>query len=91
MSARPHGAAADDIADAERGAEHYDLASCTYRGERCFAVRGGLGFAGPVRLLHPAGAKDAAMKAVGGFLRALGCEVRVEADGDSAKLVKKLG
>ena len=68
-----------------------DLASCTYRGERCFAVRGGLGFAGPVRLLHPAGADGAAMEAVSGFLRALGCEVRVEADGDAAKLVKKLG
>ncbi len=47
--------------------------------------------AGPVRLLHPAGAEGAAMEAVSGFLRALGCEVRGEADGDAAKLVKKLG
>ena len=70
-----------------------DLASCTYRGERCFVVRGGLGAAGagPVRLLYPAGAAEAAMEAVNGFLRALGYEVRVEADRDAPKLVKKLG
>jgi 3-hydroxybutyryl-CoA dehydrogenase len=75
-----------------------DLASCTYRGERCFAVRGGFGFAGsaidnagPVRLLHPAGAAQAAIEAVSGFLRALGGEVRVEADGDAPMLVKNLG
>ena len=70
-----------------------DLASCTYRGERCFVVRGGLGAAGagPVRLLHPAGVDGAAMEAVNGFLRALGYEVRVEADRDAPKLVKKLG
>jgi 3-hydroxybutyryl-CoA dehydrogenase len=70
-----------------------DLASCTYRGERCFAVRGGLGFEGAktVRLLHPANAERTAMEAVRGFLRALGGEVRVELDGDAPKLVKKLG
>ena len=70
-----------------------DLASCTYRGERCFAVRGGFGAAGagPVRLLHPANAGREAMEAVGGFLRTLGGEVRVELDGDAPKLVKKLG
>ncbi len=68
-----------------------DLASCTYRGERCFAVRGGLGFAGPVRLLHPAGAAEAAIEAVSGFLRTLGGDVRVEADTDTPNLVKNLG
>ena len=70
-----------------------DLASCTYRGERCFAVRGGFGAWGAktVRLLHPANAERAAMEAVRGFLRALGGEVRVELDGDAPKLVKKLG
>jgi 3-hydroxybutyryl-CoA dehydrogenase len=70
-----------------------DLASCTYRGERCFAVRGGFGAAGagPVRLLHPVGAERAALEAVSGFLRALGGEVRVELDGDAPKLVKGLG
>ena len=70
-----------------------DLASCTYRGERCFAVRGGFGAAGAgvVRLVHPAGAERAAIEAVSGFLRALGCEVRVEVDGDAPMLVKRLG
>jgi 3-hydroxybutyryl-CoA dehydrogenase len=72
-----------------------DLASCTYRGERCFAVRGfaGTAFAGgsAVRLLHPAGAGQAELRTAGDFLRALGCEVRVEADGDAPKLVKNLG
>jgi 3-hydroxybutyryl-CoA dehydrogenase len=68
-----------------------DLASCTYRGERCFAVRGGFGFAGPVRLLHPANAERAAIEVVSGFLRALGGEVRVEVDMDAPKLVKNLG
>ena len=70
-----------------------DLASCTYRGKRCFAVRGGFGAvgAGPVRLLHPANAERAAMEAVSGFLRALGGEVRVEVDADAPKLVKNLG
>jgi 3-hydroxybutyryl-CoA dehydrogenase len=73
-----------------------DLASCTYRGERCFAVRGeiaGIAFevAKPVRLLHPAGAAEAALDAVSEFLRALGGEVRVEADADAPKLVKNLG
>jgi 3-hydroxybutyryl-CoA dehydrogenase len=70
-----------------------DLASCTYRGERCFAVREGFGAAGagPVRLLHPAGAERAAIEAVSGFLRAIGGEVRVEVDADAPMLVKNLG
>jgi 3-hydroxybutyryl-CoA dehydrogenase len=73
-----------------------DLASCTYRGERCFAVRCGLAgsafeVARPMRLLHPAGAAQAALMAVSEFLRALGSEVRVEVDMDAPKLVKNLG
>ncbi len=73
-----------------------DLASCTYRGERCFAVRGGfvgssLEVGRPVRLLHPAGAAVAAIEATGEFLRALGGEVRVEVDTDAPVLVKNLG
>jgi 3-hydroxybutyryl-CoA dehydrogenase len=70
-----------------------DLASCTYRGERCFAVRGGFGFEGAktVQLLHPANAERAAIEAVRGFLRALGGEVRVEVDADAPMLVKNLG
>jgi 3-hydroxybutyryl-CoA dehydrogenase len=66
-----------------------DLASCTYRGEKCFAVRGGLG-AGGVRVLHPKGASEEAMRAVGDLLRALGRMVRVEVDTDVPMLVKNV-
>jgi 3-hydroxybutyryl-CoA dehydrogenase len=73
-----------------------DLASCTYRGERCFAVRGmveGDAFeaARPVRLLHPKDAAVEVMTGVGDFLGALGCAVRVEEDRGEAMLVKNLG
>jgi 3-hydroxybutyryl-CoA dehydrogenase len=72
-----------------------DLASCTYRGERCFAMRGlvagGASLDGGVlRLLHPAGADEGAMTAVREFLGALGGEVWVEADPDAPMLVKNL-
>jgi 3-hydroxybutyryl-CoA dehydrogenase len=70
-----------------------DLASCTYRGERCFAVRGmvaGDAFeaARPVRLLHPKRAATDSLLAVSEFLRALGCAVQVEEDRDAPMLVK---
>jgi 3-hydroxybutyryl-CoA dehydrogenase len=65
-----------------------DLASCTYRGDRCFAVRGGLVSGGAVRVVHPADASGQALEAVGAFLRALGSEVRVEEDRDAPMLVK---
>ena len=70
-----------------------DLASCTYRGERCSAVRGmvaGDAFeAGrPVRLLHPKNSSAEALTAVGDFLRTLGCTVQVEEDRDAPMLVK---
>jgi 3-hydroxybutyryl-CoA dehydrogenase len=67
-----------------------DLASCTYRSDRCFAVRGGLVSGGPVRLVHPAKAGEEALNAVGAFLRALGGEVRMEEDADAPMLVKNL-
>jgi 3-hydroxybutyryl-CoA dehydrogenase len=68
-----------------------DLASCTYRGDRCFAVRGGLEDAAsgvPLRLLHPAGVAPAALRAMANFLRALGGEVRAEVDPVPPKLVR---
>ena len=68
-----------------------DLASCTYRAEQCFAVRGGLAAGSELRLLHPAIAASGAIDAVSGFLRALGCRVRVEVDTDAPMLVKNLG
>jgi 3-hydroxybutyryl-CoA dehydrogenase len=73
-----------------------DLASCTYRGDRCFAVRGmvkGEAFeAGrAVRLLHPKVAAEPVLAGVREFLGALGCAVRVEEDRDAPMLVKNLG
>jgi 3-hydroxybutyryl-CoA dehydrogenase len=70
-----------------------DLASCTYRADRCFAVRGmveggafqeGL----PVLLLHPKSAAGGALKALGAFLEALECAVQVELDREMPMLVK---
>ena len=68
-----------------------DLASCTYRGERCFAVRGGLVAGGVVRVLAPKGAAKVALRAVVDFLGALGGEVRVEEDSVAPMLAKNLG
>jgi 3-hydroxybutyryl-CoA dehydrogenase len=71
-----------------------DLASCTYRGDRCFAVRGGLENAAsgaPLRLLHPAGVAQAALSAMADFLRALGGDPRAEIDPVPPMLVKNLG
>jgi 3-hydroxybutyryl-CoA dehydrogenase len=70
-----------------------DLASCVYRPERCVAVRGSLlrgsaAVAPVVRLLYPAAAAEATLTAVGEFLRALGVEVRQEADPDAPALMK---
>jgi 3-hydroxybutyryl-CoA dehydrogenase len=70
-----------------------DLASCVYRPERCVAVRGSLvrgdaAVAPVVRLLYPAAADEATLTAVGEFLRALGVEVRQEADADVPALMK---
>jgi 3-hydroxybutyryl-CoA dehydrogenase len=70
-----------------------DLASCTYRGERCFAVRGGLAPAtdhGPLRLLHPKLADPVGLRAVGEFLRTLGREPRTEEDADAPMLVRNV-
>jgi 3-hydroxybutyryl-CoA dehydrogenase len=67
-----------------------DLASCTYRGDRCFAVRGGFVAGGPARVVYPKGADAGALEAVSGLLLALGGEVRVEEDSDVPMLVKNL-
>jgi 3-hydroxybutyryl-CoA dehydrogenase len=67
-----------------------DLASCTYRGDRCFAVRGGLVAGAAMRVVHPATASRGVLQAVEVFLQALGGEVRVEDDQDAPMLVKNL-
>ena len=67
-----------------------DLASCVYRPQRAFALRGALipDLAHPLRLLYPASAGDAPQRALVRFLRALGHQVTVLADPDVPMLVK---
>lgn len=70
-----------------------DLASCVYRPERCVAVRGelvhgGTAVAPVVRLLYPAAVAESTLATMGGFLRALGVEVRQELDPDVPVLMK---
>jgi 3-hydroxybutyryl-CoA dehydrogenase len=70
-----------------------DLASCTYRGEQCFAVRGEfaeIARGGSVRLLHPAEFSEGSLNAITNFLRAVGGAVQVELDQDAPMLVKNL-
>jgi 3-hydroxybutyryl-CoA dehydrogenase len=70
-----------------------DLASCTYRADRCFAVRGGLANAASgraIRLLHPERADAAVLGEVRAFLRAVGCKPQVELDADAPMLVKNV-
>jgi 3-hydroxybutyryl-CoA dehydrogenase len=65
-----------------------DLASCTYRGDRCFGVRGGLGEGAAVRLLGPEAADADVVARVVGFFEALGWAVGMEVDPDVPMLVK---
>ncbi|HZY63365.1 MAG TPA: 3-hydroxyacyl-CoA dehydrogenase NAD-binding domain-containing protein [Edaphobacter sp.] len=67
-----------------------DLASCVYRPERCFAVRGGLAASSVARLLYPPSADKGALASVEGFLRSLGIEVQAEPDPDAPMLMKNL-
>jgi 3-hydroxybutyryl-CoA dehydrogenase len=70
-----------------------DLASCVYRPERCFAVRGDLvrgdaAVAPIVRLLYPAATLEPIVETVRVFLSTLGVAVQVEADPDEPALRK---
>ena len=67
-----------------------DLASCTYRGDRCFAVRGGLVAGAAMRVVHPVSASQSVLDRVSEFLRTLGGEVLAEEDQDAPMLVKNL-
>ncbi|HEV2709641.1 MAG TPA: 3-hydroxyacyl-CoA dehydrogenase NAD-binding domain-containing protein [Edaphobacter sp.] len=68
-----------------------DLASCVYRPERCFAVRGGRLAAGStVRLLYPASTDEQALTAAAVFLHSLRMEVQREPDPDVPVLLKNL-
>jgi 3-hydroxybutyryl-CoA dehydrogenase len=65
-----------------------DLASCTYRPTRCFAVRGSLTTPTTLRLLHPPTADLAILKAVADFFITLGHHPQVESDPDAPMLMK---
>ncbi len=72
-----------------------DLASCVYRPERCFAVRGNVlagdsGRRPEVRLLYPTCADDRALAAIRVFFGLLGMDVRNESDPDVPVLMKNL-
>jgi 3-hydroxybutyryl-CoA dehydrogenase len=71
-----------------------DLASCVYRPERCFAVRGdfvgGDSIKPIVRLLYPASASEQALGTTDKFLRLLGREVQIETDPDVPVLMKNM-
>ena len=65
-----------------------DLASCTYRPERCLGLRGTLGTS--VRLLYPALAEPSALAAATQFLEAAGNVVETQPDPDLPMLMKNI-
>ncbi len=67
-----------------------DLASCTYRGDRCIAVRGELGAGGAVRVLHPESASATVLGGVGEFFASMGFEVKAERDPDLPMLMRNM-
>ena len=70
-----------------------DLASCVYRPDRCFALRGSLTppSVTPLRLLHPAAATSVpSLTATRTFLETLGLAVETELDPDAPMLMKNL-
>jgi len=65
-----------------------DLASCTYRDDRCAMMRGRL--TGEVRLLSAKGTSDATREIAGRVLRGIGCAVVCESDPDLPMLLKNM-
>ena len=65
-----------------------DLASCTYRAERCVAVRGDLATDSEIRMLYPAGM--AVIGEVTEFFERLGSRVESEGDPDAPMLMKNV-
>ena len=68
-----------------------DLASCTYRPDRCFAVRGDIAHTGngtPLRILHPPSFQTASLTAVCQLLTSMGSVVVTELDRDAPMLVR---
>jgi 3-hydroxybutyryl-CoA dehydrogenase len=70
-----------------------DLASCVYRPDRCFALRGSLALPSvtPLRLLHPTTAISiTSLAATRRFLETLGLKVETGPDPDAPMLMKNL-
>lgn len=67
-----------------------DLASCVYRPDRCFALRGDLTGAGAIRVLYPEARSEEALARVMRLFAALGREVSPETDPDVPMLMKNL-
>jgi 3-hydroxybutyryl-CoA dehydrogenase len=66
-----------------------DLASCVYRPDRCFAIRGDLtDKTAEIRLLHPANACKLMLAETEDFFRALGVKVITAPDPDVPILMK---
>ncbi len=67
-----------------------DLASCTYRGDRCIMVRGALTGQGTVGLLSAAPTSEATLALATRLFAALGFEVQSSADPDLPQLLKNM-
>ncbi|CAN5437968.1 hypothetical protein BH10ACI4_BH10ACI4_19950 [soil metagenome] len=69
-----------------------DLASCVYRPERSFALRGPLTApsAETLHLLYPTAAAEAPLSATAAFLQTMGFQVATQPDPDVPMLVKNL-
>ena len=67
-----------------------DLASCTYRADRCVMMRGDLCAGSIVRLLVPREASPGTRQCVTDLLTALGCVVSPEDDPDLPMLLKNM-
>ncbi|QHN03101.1 3-hydroxyacyl-CoA dehydrogenase [Granulicella sp. WH15] len=68
-----------------------DLASCTYRADRCVMVRGLVAASDTVRLLHPRKAAAHTVDLASELLVRIGRKVAVELDPDLPMLMKNMG
>lgn len=67
-----------------------DLASCTYRGDRCIMVRGSLAEAGTVGLLSAAPTSSQTLESASNLFTTLGFQVEAIADPDLPQLLKNM-
>jgi 3-hydroxybutyryl-CoA dehydrogenase len=67
-----------------------DLASCTYRADRCVMVRGALNAGAEIRVLAARTTSAETVALTARFFATLGAEVAVEADPDLPQLLKNM-